>query len=414
MPHASLRISFDTLVRNERAQLLALLIKQLGDIELAEDALQDAFIKAWQQWQHSTLPDNPKSWLLKVAYNHAIDVIRRRQNFNSKQPQISHLIELQHTLGEHMDDELIADERLKLIFTCCHPALDNASQVALTLSTVCGFSTAQVATAFLLKLPTMAQRLVRAKRKIKVSGIPYKTPEKADLAARLSNVLSVIYLIYNQGYYAAENTELTNLDQSEEAMRLAKTLNQLMPDQAELLGLMALMNFHQARFDARHQQSNQLISLEQQDRRLWRQDLITSAQKKFTQAIALKNMGPYQIQAAISGVHSQAESFAATDWQQIVLLYQKLYEYLPLTTVKINQAVAMAYNQQLEAAWSLLQSVEQDKMSDYLPFYLAQAHVKKLMNQKSEACNFFSLAMALSKNHQERDFLQNQIDLLKD
>lgn len=414
MPQASLRISFDTLVRNERAQLLALLIKQLGDIELAEDALQDALIQAWKQWQNSALPNNPKSWILKVAYNRAIDVIRRQQNFSSKQAQISHLIELQHALGQHMDDELIADERLKLIFTCCHPALDNASQVALTLNTVCGFSTAQVATAFLLKLPTMAQRLVRAKRKIKISGIPYKTPAQQDLAARLSNVLSVIYLIYNQGYYAAENTGLTNLDQTDEAIHLADTLNQLMPDQAELLGLMALMHFHQARFDARHQQGNQLISLEQQDRRLWRQDLIQQAEHCFTRAIALKNMGPYQIQAAISGVHSQAKSFADTDWQQIVLLYQKLYEYLPQTTVQINHAVAMAYNQQLDAAWSLLQDIEQDKMSDYLPYYLAQAHVKKLMNQKAEACNFFSLAMALSKNQQEQAFLQSQIELLSD
>ncbi len=412
MKQPSLRINFDALVRNERAQLLALLIKQLGDIETAEDALQDALIQAWKQWQNTSLPNNPKSWLLKVAYNRAIDVIRRQQNFSSKQAQISHLMELQHELNEHMDDELIADERLKLIFTCCHPALDNASQVALTLNTVCGLSTAAVAQTFLLKLPTMAQRLVRAKRKIKLSGIPYKTPEKKDLTARLANVLSVIYLIYNQGYYSAENDQLTNLDQTAEAMHLATTLNQLIPDQAELLGLMALMNFHQARFDARNQQSDQLIDLEQQDRSLWRQDLIAQANQYFTQAIALKNMGPYQIQAAISGVHSQAKTFAETDWQQIVLLYKKLYEHLPISTVKINQAVAMAYNHQLVQAWELLQTMAQDKLDDYLPFYLAQAHVQKLLGQSTEACNYFSLAMALSKNHQERDFLQNQIDLL--
>ena len=415
---SSLQTAFDTLVSNERSKLLAILISQLKDIELAEDALQDALIKAWTNWQVQGMPEHPNSWILKTAYNQAIDRLRRKQNFISKQAHISHIQELMYELNAHMNDQVIPDERLKLIFTCCHPALDQHSQVALTLNTICGFSTEQVAQVFLLKTPTMAQRLVRAKQKIKRSGIPYQTPNENELIDRLQSVLTVIYLIYNQGYYAADNPALINNNHSDEAIYLALTLNQLLPNQAELLGLLALMYFHMARFSARNQSQNcehgKIISLEHQDRKLWNQTLIDQANDWFAQAINLKSMGPYQIQAAISGVHSQAQNFDDTDWQQIDVLYSKLYQYLPIATVQINQAVAMTYNKQAQQALNLLQNIAHNKLDDYLPFYLAKAHALKTLGQKSEAINNVSLAMALSKNPQEKAFLKNQIKLIND
>jgi RNA polymerase sigma-70 factor (ECF subfamily) len=411
---SSFRIQFETLVNEDRAQLLSILISQLNDIELAEDALQDALIKAWTIWQQQGLPKHPKSWLLKTAYNHAVDILRRQQNFNSKQTQISHLHELMHAMKINMDDQLIPDERLKLIFTCCHPALDNNSQIALTLNTVCGFNTEQVAQTFLVKVPTMAQRLVRAKRKIKLSGIPYQTPDKVALKPRLDNVLSVIYFIYNQGYYSSENTSLVELNHAEEAIHLALTLNQLMTGQAELLGLLALMHFHMARFKARSQNSDQIIDLENQNRDLWDRAKIKQAELYFKQAIQLKALGPYQIQAAISGVHCEAKHFKDTDWNQIVLLYGKLLEYLPNSTVQINQAVAMNYNKQSQQAWEILNNIQPSKLENYLPFYLAKAHVLKAMGQHSKAINNFSLAIELSQNPQEKAFLKNQIKLIND
>lgn len=408
------QIQFNTLISKERTKLIAVLISRLNDFELAEDVFQEASLKAWKHWQHHGIPKHPTSWILKAAYNQAIDIIRRRTNFNRKQPQITQLIQLQQEMNSSSGDEFITDERLKLIFTCCHPALDDNSQVALTLNTICGFKTEQVAAMFLLKTPTMAQRLVRAKRKIKRSGIPYKTPEKDELNNRIKNVLKVIYLIFNQGYYAAENKTLLATDQTEEAIHLALTLNQLMPDQAELLGLLSLMYFHLARTAARSSKRYEIISLEQQNRSLWSQQQIKQAKQWFQQAMKLKSLGSYQIQAAISGVHCDAKKFEQTDWQQICLLYEKLYSYLPNETVRINQAVALAFAGQAPKAWQILQSIEANQLDNYLPFYLAKAHVLKNLNKNKEAINHFSLAMSISKNHHEKAFLRKQIELISD
>ena len=373
----AIRKEYEKLIADERAIILSILISQLKDIELAEDALQNAFIKAWNNWQKQGIPNNPKSWLLKTAYNDAIDQIRRKQNFNRKQLQISQLYDLMNELNQQMDDELLIDERLKLIFTCCHPALDQPSQVALVLSTICDFSTEQLALIFLLKTPTMAQRLVRAKRKIKRSGIPFKTPTVNELPTRLASVLSVIYFIYNHGYYAAVNPSLINNKQTNEAIYLALTLNQLLPEQAELMGLLALMYFHMARFEARVQNPGHVINLEHQNRMLWDLKLISQAQDWFKKAVSLKSLGPYQIQAAISGVHCQAKEFKHTDWHQIIQLYAKLYEYQPSPIIQINQAVALTYNKQAQLAIELLADIEQNTLDDYLPFYLAKAHALK-------------------------------------
>jgi RNA polymerase sigma-70 factor (ECF subfamily) len=408
----SLRDQLNQLMRHERAQLLAILIQKVNDIELAEDALQEAFVKAWSHWPDATIPDNPKSWLLKTAYHHAIDGLRRQSNFHRKQPLISQLQELQQELSAAHTDHDIADERLRLIFSCCHPALDEATQVALTLNTVCGFTAEQVAASFMLKTATLAQRLVRAKRKIKLSGIPYQVPDSAQLPARLDQVLSVIYLIYNAGYYAHEQLGLINPVHTDEAMYLANTLNQLLPDQAEVLGLLSLMHFHQSRMPARHAHPDRFISLEHQDRRMWDQDLIAAANTRFQQAMALKNLGPYQIQAAISGVHSLAKSWSDTDWPQIVALYEKLWQYQPTDPVRINHAVALSYAGKVEAAWHLLQTIDTQQLPDYLPYFLAHAQIAKLRAQPDQAISYLSQAMALSKNQQERAYIQQQMDRL--
>lgn len=408
-------------VKEHRAQLLAVLIGKLKDFQLAEDALQESFTKVWLFTQQNGFPKHPKSWVLKTASNYAIDKIRRTKSFNEKSAQITHLLELAHEIShdvELKDDEAIEDERLKLIFICCHPALDFSSQVALTLNTVCGLSTEQVAATFLLKRSAMAQRLVRAKSKIKRTGIAFKTPEVSHLSARLEAVMAVIYQIYNYGYYASDNPALMNQYYSNEAIYLASTLNWLLekqkiPAQAELYGLLALMDFHKSRSAARNKQSGKLILLSDQDRSLWDQTLIENANAWFTKAIALKSIGVYQIQAAISGVHSQAKAFKDTDWAQIVTLYQKLYEYLPTDTVKINLAVAMDYNLQSEAAIKLLQQVEYKTIAYYLPYYLASAQILTSLGRKHEAVNRLSIAMALSKNKKEQILIKGQIELLK-
>lgn len=409
----SLRHLLNQLVRHERAQLLAILIQQIHDMELAEDALQEAFAKAWSHWAETSIPDNPKSWLLKTAYHQAIDSLRRQANFKAKQPLISHLQELSHGLSGAHEDHDIADERLRLIFSCCHPALDEPTQVALTLNTVCGFTAEQVADAFMLKAATLAQRLVRAKRKIKLSGIPYEVPDTGQLPQRLNQVLSVIYLIYNAGYYAHEQLDLINPTHTDEALYLANTLNRLMPDQAEVLGLLALMSFHQSRMPARNAQPDRFVSLEHQDRQLWDQSLIDQANALFKQAMVLKNVGPYQIQAAISGVHSLALTWQDTDWSQIVALYEKLWQHQPTDPVRINQAVALSYAGAVDKAWDLLQGIDAHGLQQYLPYYLAHAQIAQLRAEPDAAVSHLTQAMALSKNPQERAFIKQQMDRMR-
>ncbi len=411
MSKKSLRNKLDSLFRNDYGYLLAALVKRIKDIELAEDVLQDAIVKAHLIWPEQGTPQYPKSWLYKTAYNKAIDLLRREQNFKHKSELINqHLIS--EMGSEKADNVVINDDRLQLIFTCCHPALRDSSQIALILNTVCGLTTEQVAEAFLTKPPTMAQRLVRAKRKIKSSGIPFNIPAAEDLPKRLSQVLTVIYLIYNQGYYNHQTADLMDLNFTEEAFYLAKTLNQLMPKQAELLGLLALMSFHQSRFKARSQCDKTFVTLKNQDRSLWDKGLIKSANDYFQQAIGLKALGPLQIQAAISGVHSQAANWDDTDWSQITLLYEKLLVYQPTDTVKINLAVAKCYSGNPELAWQLLLDIKKKNLEHYLPYYLAQAEVAKHRSDDNTAFNCFSLAMALSKNVREQRYIKEQIDLL--
>ena len=408
----SLQPSIEQLFRDERGQMLAGLVAQLKDFSLAEDVLQDAMTQALTLWPESGLPKNPKSWLMRVAINRAIDILRRQTNWQNKQTEVTYLYEFQAQFNRNHDDHLIADERLKLIFTCCHPALDDASQVALTLNTVCGLTTTQVAAAFLLKTPTMAQRLVRAKRKIKLSGISYVVPEGQELNVRLNNVLKVIYLIYSAGYHADDPQQLINLEHTDEAFYLARTLNELIPKQAEVLGLLALMCFHQSRIKARNHHPDEFISLAQQNRKLWHSELIQQANDWFTQAIECRFMGPYQIQAAISGVHSQAQHWEQTDWLQIVGLYEKLMQYWPSDTVRINLAVALSYAGKADSAWTCLQQVNAKALDQYLPYHLAYARVAEAVNQPTAAVSHLSLAMALANNPKEQQFIKSQMNRL--
>lgn len=411
MKEQSLQNKINIIFCNDYGYVLAVLVKQIKDIELAEDVLHDAITKAWSQWLKDGIPKNPRGWLIKTAFNKAIDHLRRIKTFKDKTTQITQLIESQNQFSR-VDDAIIRDDRLELIFTCCHPAINENSQIALILNTVCGLSTEQVANAFILKTPTMAQRLVRAKKKIKQSGIPFSIPPSDEFPNRLSSVLSVIYLIYNQGYYAHQNQNQIDTSFTKEALYLAQTLNQLIPNQAELLGLLALINFQESRFNARKTNCNELITLKTQDRSLWDFHLIDAANKYFKQAIRLKNMGPLQIQAAISGVHSQANSWEDTDWKQIDALYQKLICYQPTITVEINSAVAMCYTGKVEAAWQVLQNLDKRKLENYLPYYLACAEVAQIRADKPTAINFFALAMTVSNSSEQQKFFQSQIDLL--
>jgi RNA polymerase sigma-70 factor (ECF subfamily) len=404
----SLLTHFDQWVSNDRAKWLALLIQRINDFELAEDCLQEAVIKAFELWKRQGVPANPENWILRTAYNKAIDQIRRHTTFQNKKQTLIELSQ-QQSLGDQKEDNEIPDERLKLIFTCCHPALEQQTQIALTLNSVCGLSVEDVAQSFIVTKTTMAQRLVRAKRKIKIAGIPYQVPQGQELKSRLNSVLSVIYLIFNQGYSSQKDS---CSEHTEESWYLIQTLNDLIPNQAEVLGLMALMLFHNSRSKSRQQSSETLVTLETQDRSLWDQNLISKANDCFRQAMSLNDIGAYQIQAAISGVHSLAQSFEDTDWEQICTLYSKLYLYWPSDTVLINHAVALNYNNQSDQALKLIQSIDIKKLNNYLPYHLAKAHILKSLNQNQEAINNLSLAMALSQCQKEKKHIQDQINLL--
>jgi len=332
----------ERVVREEWGRILASLVKTLGDFQLAEDCLQDALISAFEHWERSGLPRSPAAWLLKVARRKAIDRIRRDRGFAAKLPELTYLYELENSVDDVEEGGVISDERLQMIFICCHPALAEKSRVALTLRSLGGLSTDQIAAAFLDTGEAMQRRITRAKIKIKGAGIAYKVPEVEDLPERLASVLRTLYLIFNEGYSASSGEALTRVDLSNEAIRLARITAHLMPDECEVQGLLALMLLHDSRRSTRVGGNGEVVTLKHQNRARWNRAKIEEGTAILQACLPLGRTGPYQIQAAISGVHAHSVDWKSTDWAQIVELYAALLCFENTPVVQLNQAVAMS------------------------------------------------------------------------
>lgn len=392
--------------KEDAGTVLAILIRQLRDFDLAEDALQDAITEALVSWRRDGPPRNGAAWLLTVARRRAIDRIRRAATTRNEAAQRRILAQLEET-GEAEADQPIPDERLRLIFTCCHPALRQDVRVALTLKTLCGLSTVEVARAYLVSETSMAQRLVRAKTKIRDAGIAYEVPDGAALAERLGSVLDVLYLIFNEGFSATEGPEPVRADLCLEAIRLGRILYSLMPH-PEIGGLLALMLLHDGRRPARSTDSGDYVPIAEQDRGLWDQALIDEGKNLLLSCLGKRRPGPFQVQAAISAVHADAPTSEETDWPQIAGLYAALSDMAPSPIVTLNRAVALAHSETPEAGLELIASVADD-LADYQPLHAARANLLKRCGRTREAGDAYRIAIALSTNRSERTFLEQRL-----
>ena len=398
---------------SESRRVLATLIRLLGDFDAAEEALHDAFRAAIEQWPREGIPANPRAWLVSAGRFKAIDGLRRRKRFNQLDEQSSQADIAVEDTAAWADAESVEDDRLRLIFTCCHPALTPDAQVALTLREVCGLTTEEIAQAFLTPASTLAQRIVRAKSKIRDARIPYQVPSEAELPERLDAVLRVIYLVFNEGYVASSGAALTRHDLSSEAIRLGRLLAELMPE-PEALGLLALMLLHESRREARASPSGDLILLEDQDRSQWDRALIAEGVELVERALESRRAGPYAIQAAIAALHAEAPSVAGTDWAEIVGLYDVLLQLTPSPVVELNRAVAVAMRDGAEAGLALVDAIlKRGELSDYRLAHAARADLCRRLGRTRDAIYSYERALALTRTGPERRFLERRLAELR-
>ena len=403
----------DAVYRAESRRVFATLVRLLGDFDLAEEALHDAFRAALEHWPREGVPANPRAWLVSVGRFKAIDGIRRRARFDTLDDvaeQVDAVIEEAAAWdAAARDDESVEDDRLRLIFTCCHPALPPEAQVALTLREVCGLTTEEIARAFLTAAPTLAQRIVRAKAKIRDARIPYQVPSLADLPDRLDSVLRVVYLVFNEGYSASSGASLTRHDLSGEAIRLGRLLVELLPE-PEAMGLLALMLLQESRRAARSSPAGELILLADQDRSLWNRDQIAEGSALMERALGSRRFGPYTLQAAIAAVHANAPSAAATDWVQIVGLYDVLARADPSPVVELNRAVAVAMRDGPLAGLDLIDALlARGDLADYHLAHSARADLCRRLGRTTEARTSYERALGLTKQEPERRFLERRL-----
>jgi len=406
--------TIETLYRSESGRILATLIRLLGDFDLAEEAMHEAFATALSLWSSSGVPVSPRPWLISTARFKAIDTLRRRARLNASQDELVRYLEAQGSSAESSNEEdSVEDDRLRLIFTCCHPSLAPEAQVALTLREVCGLTTEEIARAFLITPATLAQRIVRAKAKIRETPIPYEVPTAQELPRRLGAVLQVIYLVFNEGYSAAAGAEVTRAELTGEAIRLARLLTELQPE-PEVIGLLSLMLLQESRRAARTSPIGELILLQDQDRSLWNREQIAEGVALLEKALKSRRFGPYTLQAAIAAVHAEAETAAATDWRQIVALYNQLVRIQPTPVVLLNRAVAIAMRDGPEAGLAHIEAVmEHGELANYYLAHSAHADMYRRLGRTDEARASYEKALALTQQGPERQFLQERIRQLK-
>ena len=396
----------EAVYRTESRRILATLIRLLGDFDIAEEAMHDAFVAAIERWPQDGIPANPRAWLVSTGRFKAIDAMRRRTRQEG--------LVLDATEPVESDAAAVADDQLRLIFTCCHPALPPDGQIALTLREVCGLTTEEIARAFLTGAPTVAQRIVRAKSKIRDARIPYQVPERDDLPDRLDTVLHVVYLVFNEGYSASSGATLTRHDLSAEAIRLGRLLVELLPE-PEAIGLLALMLLHESRRGARATPGGELILLDEQDRSVWNRELIAEGKALVERALSSRRFGPYALQAAIAAVHADAPSAAATDWAQIVGLYEVLVRADPSAVVELNRAAAIAMRDGPAAGLALIDELlARGELADYPFAHSARAELCRRLGRVSEARTSYQRALELTRQEPERRFLEQRLGELPD